>query len=395
MRDRLLFALAGVLLLALLFAGCATAPPPVSTADRAGGGSNGKSAVPGPPERADPFAPLVEDFRREAADLERRGRPREALEKWRVVAAFSPDDDDAKKREAALERQLRQSADSRFHRGRTLLQKGEVKAARREFLLALAEDPDHAGALDYVKNRIDPEFRVYTAEEGDTLEAIATRVYNDPETAFLIALLNDISPDRALPAGRSLKLPFLEGAAGADLPPETGAEPEEAEEAGTVPRAEKVEEYTLHSEPPPEPAELAMARNYLEEGSYDEAIAAARAIPPDGPEGREAAGLIDAAAYGLGRKLRGEKRFREALDSFREVDPDFRDVRKQIAAVEKSLKKEAEEHYLEGVKFFIDQDLERAIAEWEKTLDLDPGHPKAKKDLAKARNLLEELKKIR
>ncbi len=138
-----------------------------------------------------------------------------------------------------------------------------------------------------------------------------------------------------------------------------------------------------------------MARDYLEGGSYDEAITVARAIPPDGPEGQEAAGLINAASYGLGRKLRGEKRFQEALDSFREVDPAFRDVGKQIAAVEKSLREKAEEHYLAGVKFFIDQMLERAIVEWEKTLELDPGHPKAKKDLAKARNLLEELKKIR
>lgn len=396
MRGPVFLALIGVPLLAFLGAGCATAP----TADLAGAGAV-QGASQGPPGGADPFAPLVEDFRRKAADLEKRGLPREALEKWRVVVAFSPDDGDAAEHAADLEGRLRKSADSRFHKGRKLLEKGEVKAARREFLLALAEDPDHAGALEYVKNRIDREVRIYTVEEGDSLEGVATRFYKDPETAFLIARLNDIKPGEELPAGRSLKLPLLEGTAtgdqaGGDLPPETQTEPGATEEdAGTVSMAERVDEYDLNSEPPPEPTELAMARDYLEEGSYDEAITVARAIPPDGPEGREAAGLINAASYGLGRKLRGEKRFQEALDSFRKADPDFRDVRKQIAAVEKRLGEEAEEHYLAGVRFFIDQKLESAIAEWEKTLELDPGHPKAKKDLAKARNLLEELKKIR
>ena len=403
MRGPVSLALIGVPLLAFFWAGCATSPPPASTADLTGAGAGGnvQGTDPSPPERGDPFAPLVEDFRRKATDLEKRDLPREALEKWRVVVAFSPDDGDAVERAAALEERLKKSAESRFHRGRKLLERGEVKAARREFLLSLAEDPDHAGALEYVKNRIGREFRVYTLEEGDSLEGVATRVYNDPETAFLIARLNDIKPGEALPAGRSLKLPLLEETArgeqaGGDLPPEEGTVPAATEdEAGTVSMAERMEEYNLNSEPPPKPTELAMARDYLEGGSYDEAITVARAIPPDGPEGQEAAGLINAASYGLGRKLRGEKRFQEALDSFREVDPAFRDVGKQIAAVEKSLREKAEEHYLAGVKFFIDQMLERAIVEWEKTLELDPGHPKAKKDLAKARNLLEELKKIR
>jgi tetratricopeptide (TPR) repeat protein len=55
----------------------------------------------------------------------------------------------------------------------------------------------------------------------------------------------------------------------------------------------------------------------------------------------------------------------------------------------------AEAHYIKGVKFFIEEDIEKAIQEWETTLSLEPDHPKAKKDIENARQLLQKLEKIK
>ncbi len=55
----------------------------------------------------------------------------------------------------------------------------------------------------------------------------------------------------------------------------------------------------------------------------------------------------------------------------------------------------ANSHYIKGVKYFTDEELDKAIKEWEETLDLDPNHPKAKKDIENARSLLQRLKEIR
>jgi tetratricopeptide (TPR) repeat protein len=55
----------------------------------------------------------------------------------------------------------------------------------------------------------------------------------------------------------------------------------------------------------------------------------------------------------------------------------------------------AGEHYLRGVKYFTDEELDKAIKEWETTLTLDPNHPKAKKDIENARALLQKLKEIK
>lgn len=49
--------------------------------------------------------------------------------------------------------------------------------------------------------------------------------------------------------------------------------------------------------------------------------------------------------------------------------------------------REAEAHYAAGMRRFLAEDLDGAIREWEKTLSLDPAHPKARRDIEKARRL--------
>ena len=49
--------------------------------------------------------------------------------------------------------------------------------------------------------------------------------------------------------------------------------------------------------------------------------------------------------------------------------------------------READAHYAAGIRRFLSEDLEGAIREWEKTLSLDPAHPKARRDIEKARRL--------
>ncbi len=138
-----------------------------------------------------------------------------------------------------------------------------------------------------------------------------------------------------------------------------------------------------------------MARAYVESGNFEKALDSLGAlVPGSAPEG-EVRELTNASHYGIARRLYGEKRYNEALASLGETDASYRDTATLVAEIRKTLRDEAEAHYLAGVRFFIDEKLAEAIAEWEKTLALDPGHEKAGKDLEKARKLSEELRRIR
>ena len=77
------------------------------------------------------------------------------------------------------------------------------------------------------------------------------------------------------------------------------------------------------------------------------------------------------------------------------IDENYKDVKEITASIKTKMKNDAEIHYKKGVKYFINEELKKAIAEWEKTLLLNPMHPKAVKDIENAKHLLMELEKIK
>jgi len=90
-----------------------------------------------------------------------------------------------------------------------------------------------------------------------------------------------------------------------------------------------------------------------------------------------------------------QKKYDEALRLLDKADPANVCVEKIRLAVKKTIKQQAEAYYIQGVKYFLNEELESAIKEWEKTLKLNPEHDKAKKNIKNARSLLEKLKKVK
>ena len=76
------------------------------------------------------------------------------------------------------------------------------------------------------------------------------------------------------------------------------------------------------------------------------------------------------------------------------VAPDYKNAKSLLASVGLIIDQLADAHYKKGVKYFINEELESAIREWEKVLSLNPGHQKAAEDIENARQLLNKIKKI-
>ena len=325
---------------ALLLAACAGTPPapssappstpPIAQADAVAPVPSPAPAVvfPAPPG-APPFAALAARFRERALQQEKAGRPRQAFESWQVVAALRPDADEPRRRVADLEARLSAEASRRYTAGIARLREGDNAAARRELLLALAADPGHAGALEALKNRLDPHAATHTVAAGETFAAIATRYYGDAAQAALVALVNDFDPAGLPAAGTVIAVPALTPARAKAPPaarrPGAAAEPGAAQESG----------YDT------EPASIA-----------PDAAPAPAPSPPPAP-----------------------------------VPPDRAEQRRR--------REKAEEFYTAGVRHYINQRLDEAIRSWERALELNPEHPKAAKDIEKARALQQKLRDIR
>mgnify|MGYP001612463522 FL=1 len=237
----------------------------------------------------DPFRAFSETIRGRARGAETRGDLRKSLFLWKVIMRFVPGDDEGAEKVRTLSGRLRSAADAHFRKGVEQYKAGEGAAARREFLLVLANDLDHTGARDYLKNRLAaPDVVTYETREGDTLRRIAKEKYNDPDRDGLIAYLNDLDKNAPLRPGTLLRFPVPD------------------------------------------------------------------AIP-----------TVEGA----------DKPGKDILNYSRETDL-----------------KEAERLYRSGIRQFQAGELEKAAADWEKTLRFDPEHAKARKDLDRVRRMLDKLK---
>lgn len=326
-------------------------------------------ALPGPVPRkkipaTDTFPVSIEKYRSQAIEQERRGELQCAITSWRIVQGLEPDDINISKKIAALKTQARTEAGKHFTQGVKFINKNALRSARREFLAALFYDPDHDQALFYLKHKsATPEYLAYVARGGETPERIARDVYKDGEKAFVVAYFNDLSEDERLKQGMTLKLPKIQAPSNRD-------------------RGSYTEDR------------LGKARILYKQQRYRETIASAGNVLKEDPANSEARALIDETYYQLGADLFRKKNFLGALNAFKNLAPDFRDVRDRMAQVQQLLLEEAENHYTKGVKYFLSQELDAATIEFEKTIQLNPDHPKARKDLERTQRLLENLKTL-
>jgi tetratricopeptide (TPR) repeat protein len=354
---------AWALLLLILIGGCAETPPR-------------QTPPPSPIAPKDFTRTFVEKYRVRGLEYEQKKDWPQALRNYEIVLSFLPTDEPTRKKVEELRQQTKSLSNQHFQNGVSHFQKNALIPARKEFLAALYYDPDHKEARLYLKEKIPgEEYTVYEPKKGETLKEIARKKYGDPQKEFIIVYFNDLPLNTRSASVKVLRLPLLE----------------------TLKVKEKIEMEEEYEEPPEVPSAnlkelLDSAQGHLTARRYKESIATAGKILETDPTNKEARGLISLAYYQNGKNLIQAKKFSEALAALNRVDPGYKDVRESIIFAKKQL---SEAHYLQGVKYYTDQELEKAIQEWETTLAYDPGHTKARRDIESARGLLQRLKEIK
>jgi tetratricopeptide (TPR) repeat protein len=284
----------------------------------------------------DDFRAFPDTFAARAGDLEKKGELREALAQWKIVAAFKPGDPGAARKIGQIEKAILQQTKLHYKRGEDFLKQNDPDKAKKEFLLTLAYDPANEGALRRIRELSREEhFETYTVKPGDTVESIAAKVYRQGESAVLIQYFNDLPKGGTVTPGMTLRLPKLQVA-----PP--------VEEASEVPPEER--------------------ESISREDEYDDLLLKATCLYNDGK-------------YGEARTCFAMVLKEDAGNA-------------EASSFLKRMVTEAETHYRNGVKYFINEKMDLAIAEWEQTIALNPNHAEARRDMEKARDILKKLKQI-
>ena len=255
----------------------------------------------------------------------------------------------------AIERlsgRLEAAAEVSFQKGLKYYRQKKIRSARKAFLLALAYKPDHRQALDYLKNKLEIQEGIkYTLKKEDTLAGIAIKVYGDAELGDFVGVIIHDDTGSGIKPGAAVILPDI----------------------AKIPIAPDLKDDIR----------LAEAREFFRKGRYQEAMVAAKTILEYEPTYMEARNIFDSSAYQIGLGLFRGKKYAQALQILRDLDPDFRNVSHMISFIERYFNSMAEAHYRAGAQYYSNEQIEDAVKEWEKTLSFNPDHLKAKDGMKK------------
>lgn len=395
------------------------------------------------PESAETF--LSSSYQQKSLEYEKKNELQMALYYMQIAGSLNPDDKKIAKRIAVLESTIANNARQHFKKGVVYFKKNKLKYARMQFLVTLRYNPDHKGALDYLQNRLAPqEYIIYKTKKGDTIKSISRKFYNDDKKDFLIVYFNNLETNKKPVPGTTLKLPLIKSyfthlavlirndlikarnlleeeryekvlkiAQGVLKYDHMNNEAEELKNAAyyhmgmQLSREEKYYE-AINTFKKVDPKykdvkkairevinkDLVKANNLLREKRYEEVLSLAEKALDYDKSNKVAKDLINNTYCQKGRGLIARRHYMEALKVLNKADPLHDCIEKAISDVKEVMRKEAEAHYLQGVKYFLNQELTIAIIEWEKTLALNPDHKKAKENIINARRLLEKYKKV-
>ncbi|TAN44556.1 MAG: hypothetical protein EPN22_06260 [Nitrospirae bacterium] len=324
----------------------------------------------------DPFVEVFEKYQEMANEAEKNAEFVKALQCWQIVSGFVPNDTETTQKVRELKAKIKKLAESHFDKGVNFYRNKSFNEARKAFLAALLYNPAHREALDYLQGKVEEEnFRYFEIKRTATLQEVAEQAYSDPDKDFLIAFFNNVDVNAKLEPGTLLRVPI------------TGSEPKQMAniEVAKLGAAKSEKDVTVNVK-----EMISKAIAFVNARKYGEALGLAYQIMNYNVE----KDVKNDFYYQVGVALVKDEKYSESLKLFSLIDAGYRDVSGYISSVKKIVKGKAEDSYKKGVNFYINNNYQKAVSEWEYTLEIDPTHKKAKEDIEKARELLKKLKDI-
>ncbi|MGH7343137.1 MAG: LysM peptidoglycan-binding domain-containing protein, partial [Candidatus Rokuibacteriota bacterium] len=314
---------------------------------------------------------------------------RRALDEWKIARTIDPDSASLREGQTRLEARIEGLVAQRVSEGRAALARGSHVEARRRLLTALALDPGNRAILNMLQNDVrDVEFLVHTVRAGDTLAALAERYYGDRSRLEVIWETNQLPPNPKLVAGTTLKIPEIPGLPFARPRPAVVPSPP----APGPPAVAPARPDASREEAPPEVNPLiAEAREALERNDYPLALGDLDKLLAGDPANREGVTLKKLVLYRQGKAQLDQKNYvasYRTLNTLARLQPDYEDVPKLLQQTRGRI---VDQHYQQGIRFYRDEKLPEAIAEWKQVLDIEPQHANAKKNIEHAERLLKGL----
>jgi len=347
----------------------------------------------------DPFETLAPMIHADAEAAEAAGDNPQALELYRIAVTVDRADRVALAHARRIKADLDKEAEIRFEAAKAKFEAGDKDGAKADFLASLQLNPDKPKAVAYLKNGYSPEvIETYTIVEGDTLRRIAEKVYDNPGGELLLTRINNLSIVDTLTPGETLKIPVLDKRLAqrlhAAVAEQNGGKKDSHEAVVVTTQEATASSMPLGGSAPAGGGEALLAMAKLQFGNrlYETAVAMADEVLSSDPGNAKATDIRNESYYALAQQRWDENQAADAMRSLIRLPKGYKDSAALRKKVEAKLTADSEPLYLAGVKYFLNENLEQAVEQWELTLQVNPYHAKARTDLEKARQLLEAVK---
>jgi tetratricopeptide (TPR) repeat protein len=136
---------------------------------------------------------------------------------------------------------------------------------------------------------------------------------------------------------------------------------------------------------------VAEAREALDRNDFANALGDIDKLLRSDPGNREGIDLKKLVLYRQGKAQLDQKNYDASIRTLTvlvKLQPDYEDVSKLL---QQTKGRAVEQHYQTGIRFYREEKLPEAIAEWKVVLDMDPQHSNAKRNIEQAERLLKGL----
>jgi tetratricopeptide (TPR) repeat protein len=391
-------------------------------------------------------------IRQRAKALEEAGELTMALDHWLLIEHIVIDQTHARREVRRLKGKIAEAVQTHYQLGLDKMKAREAIAARNHFLAALRLDPSFQPARLQLKAGFSPfPLAGYYSVPGDRPQSIAQKKFGDEEKAFLVTWFNDLPGDAPIAPHTLLILPKLEKEPIKKKPKkkppnrldEARARFSKGDLEGALGLSRQLNADDAAVQTLVHEIHLKQAMIQTEDGRLDEAHESL-ALIPDGFAGKDAAqdglqaalnqrqlaldladahrryadhdfkGSLDLATAVLAQApqntdashLADDARYHLALDFFdhrqfieaRTVLEHADDAHSPSVALREKVTKQlvalAQMHYRNGVKLFINEQLQAAVDEWQKALKCDPDHAKARENIDNARRIMQKIERL-
>ena len=343
-----------------------------------------------------------------------QGRASEAAGNWVEAARYY-------KLALTIEPQNKQTADSlkrvdakrlkvaeaHYRKGLGYLSQGKYKYAQQQFLAALRYWPQHKGALTKLKPRTQIKTKRYIlhiVKKGETTSIISRNYYNDTKHFQTIARFNNLPDATSIQVGTGLKIPEIEGVP--FLVPE--GTPEITTDSQAMDNQLSIRDWENQQARQSEAAQVDnkafenMVANYRDAGlelfhekKYDEAVIEFKKVVNADPQDFKTQEYLFQAHLNSAQDFLKEKQY-HAADKQLQACMNFRTDCLQCLPLIKQCEDAFKElHYQQGIRYFGEEKLEKAISEWQLVINLDPHYKRVEENLRKAEKISTKIQQLK